>query len=84
MLGFQPPFGCIKFGPFTGNGTLMKWFTRLNLHYGVSGRSSYLWKAHGAGKTPGVTSTDAQRDLLQGIRFSRIDDYLCLWLMTAC
>ena len=25
ILGFKPPFGEIKFGPFTGNATLMRW-----------------------------------------------------------
>jgi len=25
ILGFKPPFGEIRFGPFTGNATLMRW-----------------------------------------------------------
>ena len=25
ILGFKPPFGQIRFGPFTGNATLMRW-----------------------------------------------------------
>ena len=27
VLGFQPPFGEIRFGPFTGNATVMRWAT---------------------------------------------------------
>jgi hypothetical protein len=66
VLGFQPPFGTIRFGPFTGNRTLMKWFTLLNHHYGVGGRASYFWKAHGAGRTPGMTAESAREELVKG------------------
>ena len=47
ILGFQPPFGDIRFGPFTGNATLMKWFSRLNVFFNVKGRSCYMYKPKG-------------------------------------
>lgn len=38
ILGFQEPFGEIRFGPFTGNKTLLQWFTQLTEHFNVEGR----------------------------------------------
>lgn len=32
ILGFQPPFEEIKFGPFTGNATLMRYSTRCSAY----------------------------------------------------
>jgi hypothetical protein len=55
ILGFRPPFDAIRFGPFTGNGTLMKWFRQLCQYFGVKGRASVLWKPHGKMRTPGMT-----------------------------
>ena len=33
ILGFQPPFGEIHFGPFTGNATLIRWATGVDTPY---------------------------------------------------
>lgn len=30
ILGFQPPYGEIRFGPFTGNATLMRYEIAIN------------------------------------------------------
>lgn len=51
ILGFEPPFGEIAWGPFTGNVTLIRWFHALNRHFGLRGRAYILYKAHGHGKT---------------------------------
>ncbi|XP_043391228.1 basic immunoglobulin-like variable motif-containing protein isoform X5 [Chelonia mydas] len=55
ILGFQPPFEEIRFGPFTGNTTLMRWFRQINDHFHVKGCSYVLYKPHGKNKTAGET-----------------------------
>eukprot|EP00058_Branchiostoma_floridae_P000399 XP_002585887.1 hypothetical protein BRAFLDRAFT_132877 [Branchiostoma floridae] len=67
VLGFKPPFGEIRFGPFTGNSTLMRWFTLLNNHYGVRGRAYYLYKPHGKGRTMGTTDETALANVKNGL-----------------
>jgi len=47
ILGFKPPFDEIRFGPFTGNATLIRWFRQLNTHFGVKGKAYYLYKPKG-------------------------------------
>lgn len=68
ILGFQQPYGDIKFGPFTGNNTLLTWFRAINRHYGVRGRGFYLYKPHGKNRTAGTTSQDALAQLKNGLR----------------
>lgn len=68
VLGFRPPFGEIRFGPFTGNVTLLRWFQLLNKHFGVSGRSYYFYKPHGKGRTIGLSSDDALSLLKEGLQ----------------
>ena len=68
ILGYQPPYEETRFGPFTGNCTLMRWFRRLNDHFRVCGRSYFLYKMHGLNKTFGVTSHDALQALKQGLK----------------
>lgn len=68
ILGFQPPFEDIRFGPFTGNVTLLKWFRQLNEHFKVKGRCFYFYKPHGRNRTLGVTPEDALARLKQGLR----------------
>jgi len=63
FLGFQPPFNEINFTPFTGTGTLLKWFETLNRHYNVKGECGYFWKMHGECKTPEIDSNDAIKKL---------------------
>lgn len=36
ILGYQPPFEEIKFGPFTGNATLMRYAGHIGLFYDIS------------------------------------------------
>ncbi|XP_022098707.1 basic immunoglobulin-like variable motif-containing protein isoform X2 [Acanthaster planci] len=67
VLGFQPPFGDIRFGPFTGNGTLMRWFRKLNNHYGTRGKSYHMYKPVGKARTVGRTSEEALRLLKDGL-----------------
>ncbi|XP_071950235.1 basic immunoglobulin-like variable motif-containing protein [Antedon mediterranea] len=68
VFGFKPPFNDIRFGPFTGNATLMRWFRQLNDNFGVRGRSHYLYKPHGKGHTMGRTSPEAVNMLKDGLK----------------
>ncbi|XP_074490605.1 basic immunoglobulin-like variable motif-containing protein [Sebastes fasciatus] len=67
ILGFQPPFEEIKFGPFTGNATLMRWFRQINDNFRVRGCSYILYKPHGRHKTAGETAEGALMKLSQGL-----------------
>ncbi|XP_068609394.1 basic immunoglobulin-like variable motif-containing protein [Brachionichthys hirsutus] len=67
ILGFQPPFEEIKFGHFTGNATLMRWFRQINDHFRVRGCSYSLYKPHGKHKTAGETAEGALMKLTQGV-----------------
>ncbi|XP_060573480.1 basic immunoglobulin-like variable motif-containing protein isoform X2 [Ruditapes philippinarum] len=66
-LTFKPPFSDIRFGPFTGNSTLMRWFRILNDHFKVRGRCYYVYKPHGKNKTVGVTAEDALATVKKGL-----------------
>ncbi|XP_046568891.1 LOW QUALITY PROTEIN: basic immunoglobulin-like variable motif-containing protein [Haliotis rubra] len=68
ILGFQPPFSEIGFGPFTGNITLLRWFRQLNDHFKVKGRAYYMYKPNGKNRTSGVTSDDALQNLKTGLK----------------
>ncbi|XP_040040536.2 basic immunoglobulin-like variable motif-containing protein isoform X1 [Gasterosteus aculeatus] len=68
ILGFQPPFEDIKFGPFTGNATLMRWFRQINDNFRVRGCSYILYKPHGRHKTAGETAEGALMKLTQGLK----------------
>ncbi|KAA0712911.1 Basic immunoglobulin-like variable motif-containing protein [Triplophysa tibetana] len=68
ILGFQPPFEDIKFGPFTGNATLMRWFRQLNDNFRVRGCSYILYKPHGKHKTAGETADGALIKLTEGLK----------------
>ncbi|KAM8888095.1 basic immunoglobulin-like variable motif-containing protein [Synchiropus picturatus] len=68
ILGFQPPFDDIKFGPFTGNDTLMRWFRQLNDNFRVRGCSYILYKPHGKHKTAGETAEGALMKMTQGLK----------------
>ncbi|GET85916.1 hypothetical protein, conserved [Leishmania tarentolae] len=60
ILGFEPPFGEIAWGPFTGNTTLIRWFHALNRHFGLHGRAYILYKAHGHGNTAHLYSNNTE------------------------
>ncbi|XP_051567573.1 basic immunoglobulin-like variable motif-containing protein [Myxocyprinus asiaticus] len=68
ILGFLPPFEDIKFGPFTGNATLMRWFRQINDHFRVRGCPYILYKPHGKHKTAGETAEGALLKLTQGLK----------------
>ncbi|CAL1593273.1 unnamed protein product [Knipowitschia caucasica] len=68
ILGFQPPFEEIKFGPFTGNATLMRWFRQINDYFRLRGCSYILYKPHGKHKTAGETAEGALLKLTQGLK----------------
>ncbi|XP_069103427.1 uncharacterized protein [Argopecten irradians] len=68
ILGFKPPFDEIRFGPFTGNATLMTWFKRLNDHFKVRGQSYFTYKPHGKDKTFGMTSDMALQAIKKGLQ----------------
>ncbi|XP_072898015.1 DNA excision repair protein ERCC-5 homolog [Hemitrygon akajei] len=68
ILGFHQPFEDIKFGPFTGNATLMRWFRQLNEHFHMRGCSYVLYKPHGKNRTAGETAEGALLKLTQGLK----------------
>ncbi|CAH1781899.1 unnamed protein product [Owenia fusiformis] len=68
ILDFKPPFEEIRFGPFTGNATLMRWFKKLNDHYGVRGSSHFFYKPMGRNKTYGVSSDEALLKLKKSLK----------------
>ncbi|ELU15045.1 hypothetical protein CAPTEDRAFT_151702 [Capitella teleta] len=68
ILSFQPPFGEIRFGPFTGNRTLMRWFRQLNIHFKVRGRCHLVYKPQGRNRTVGVTGETALSYLKKGLQ----------------
>ncbi|KAM6382859.1 basic immunoglobulin-like variable motif-containing protein isoform 4-T9 [Alca torda] len=68
ILGFQPPFEEIRFGPFTGNTTLMRWFRQINDHFRIKGCSYVLYKPHGKNKTAGETAAGALAKLTRGLK----------------
>lgn len=39
IVGINPPFDNVEFGSFTGNSTLIKWFRKINKHFGVEGKA---------------------------------------------
>lgn len=68
ILGFRQPFEEIRFGPFTGNATLMRWFRQLNEHFHMRGCSYVLYKPHGKNRTAGETAEGALLKLTQGLK----------------
>ena len=68
ILGFEFPFDNIKWGAFTGNLTLLRWFHALNRHFGVSGKAFYLWKCSGQGRTIGVDAEGGLDRLKKALR----------------
>ncbi|XP_067948062.1 basic immunoglobulin-like variable motif-containing protein [Watersipora subatra] len=67
ILGFKPDFSETRFGPFTGNTTLMRWFHNINEYYGVVGRTYFLYKPNGRNKTMGVGADKALSRLKEGL-----------------
>ncbi len=63
ILGFTEPFDNIRFGPFTGNTTLMNWFNKLNAHFGLFGKASFFYKPVGSNKTFGLIGNMAKQRL---------------------
>jgi hypothetical protein len=67
ILGFSGEFAEISFGPFTGNATLLNWFSELCNEFGVNGSARVFWKVHGKNKTFGLTDEKAKAGLKKGI-----------------
>ena len=72
LVGMQPPFETIKWGPFTGNTTLMRWFHVINKAKGVTGKAHYFFKAHGHGRTIGLEPEVALGMLKDGLASDKI------------
>ena len=47
ILGFEQPFDEIRFGPFSGNSSLIRWFGILCKHFGVKGQARIFYKPRG-------------------------------------
>lgn len=67
-LGFKPPYEEIKFGSFTGNGKILKWFRKLVQIYGMRGQSKMFLKLKGKVKGPRVTANKALTQMQEGLR----------------
>nr|CCM12982.1 hypothetical protein, conserved [Leishmania guyanensis] len=76
ILGFEPPFGEIAWGSFTGNATLIRWFHALNRHFGVRGRAYILYKVHGSGKTTHLYNNNT--DALAAVKAALRDPHCAL------
>jgi hypothetical protein len=66
-LGIEPPFHDIRFGPFTGNNTLINWFTTINLTFGLKGKAKIFWKLHGKNRTETKSKEQALEELKSGL-----------------
>jgi hypothetical protein len=67
ILGFEKPYADIRFGPFTGNATIMGWFNELTSYFNVKGHACYFWKVHQPGRTIGMTKQKAKKLLKEGL-----------------
>ncbi|CAD5117993.1 DgyrCDS6734 [Dimorphilus gyrociliatus] len=70
-IGFKPPFEEIKFGPFTGNATLMRWFRQLNDYYKVRGRCHFMYKPKGMNSTTGIDEVIGLQKLKEALKNPR-------------
>ena len=68
VLGFRPPYQGVSFGSFTGNDTLILWFSLLNRYFGVKGESRVCFKLHGKSKTMGIDSATGLANLKEGLK----------------
>ena len=68
VLGFKPPYQGVSFGSFTGNDTLILWFSLLNRYFGVKGESRIAFKLHGKNKTLGIDKAQALTNLQAGLQ----------------
>lgn len=66
-LGIDPPFQNIRFGPFTGNNTLISWFNLLNLSFNLKGQGRIIWKLHGKNRTEGKSPETALKEITAGL-----------------
>jgi len=48
ILGFAQPFDEIRFGPFSGNSSILKWFNQLCKYFGVKGQARIFYKPKGS------------------------------------
>ena len=67
VLGFKPPYHGVSFGSFTGNDTLILWFSLLNKFFGVKGEAKIAFKLNGASITHGIDKEQARQNLLKGL-----------------
>jgi len=73
ILGFEPPFGKIRFGSFAGNRALLRWFSALNVAMGCTGTCGFFLKLLGDDATHADTERDLEgacARLLHGLRTS--------------
>ena len=68
IIGIEPPYNDISFGAFTGNNTLIDWFNRLTMHFGLKGRARISWKLHGKNRTLGIDKEQALEELCKGLQ----------------
>lgn len=70
ILGiYGPPYTHVRFGSFTGNGTLQRWFRKINDHFGVEGSAKVWFKPRGTHAQP-LQPEEALAGLKVGLRGS--------------
>lgn len=68
ILGFEQPFEDIRFGPFSGNSSILKWFNQLCKHFGVKGQARIFYKPKGSKNvTQDLTPKTAWKALKAGL-----------------
>ena len=69
ILGFAQPFDEIRFGPFSGNSSILRWFNILCKHFGVKGQARIFYKPNGSKNvTSEHTPKTAFKALKQGLQ----------------
>ena len=65
ILGFKPPFDDIKFGPFSGNSSIIRWFNALCKHFGLRGSARIFYKPKGS---KNITSEFTPKTALKALK----------------
>lgn len=66
--GILPPYENVPFGSFSGNATLIRWYSQLNDRFGAKGDACLLYKKFGGNATKGMTRKKALKRLKEGLR----------------
>ena len=65
ILGFKPPFDEIRFGPFSGNSSVVSNFNRICKYFGVRGSARIFYKPKGS---KNITSEFTPKTALKALK----------------